>query len=98
MKKNNVKFNFVDVAIAVCLIVVVLAVSVYFVMSKQGAGSGTAQEFSYSILFREVTEEVANSIKKDAFIYDGNKNINIGKISDIEIKDCTKYEFDGVSG
>ena len=93
--KNKIKFNFVDFVIVIA--VVLIAFAGWMILGNKSS-SGTGKDFTYEILFREVTKEVAESVQEGADIFDGVKIINIGTISDVSYKECTKYQINTLTG
>lgn len=93
--KKKIKFNFVDFAIVA--VIILIAVAGWLILGGNSS-SNSNEQFSYEILFREVSLEESLAVQNEADLFDGIKIINIGKISGSSYVECEKYEFNELTG
>lgn len=95
MKINKIKFNVIDILI---ILVILAIVALGYVYINGKAVDSNSSDFTYDILFKEVTAEFVDAIQPGAAIFDGIKIIEIGNISDYSEKDAVRYEFSSQAG
>ena len=82
MKK---KFTFVDAAIILVVLCVVLGAAYYLTSKSIIKISVKGEEFGYTLCVSNVREEVANQFKEGGKVFDATKQIEIGTIDSVKV-------------
>lgn len=81
MKK---KFTFVDAAIILVVLCVLLGAAYYLTSKSIIKTSVKGEKFGYTLCVSNVREEVANQFKEGGKVFDATKQIEIGTIDKVE--------------
>ena len=83
MKK---KFTFVDAAIVLVVLCVVLGAAYYLTSKSIIKTSVKGEEFGYTLCVSNVREEVADQFKEGGKVFDATKQIEIGTIDKVHVE------------
>lgn len=82
------KINVFDVVICLLIIALVVAGFKKFKIFNNAVDATSAGKVTYTFVINDVRDYTANAFVSGDYLFDTNTDINIGKITDVEIKDA----------
>ena len=94
------KVNFIDVLIVIAVLLVCFVVGAYFVNLAGGGEKLTgADTITYQLRIKETRDDVVKEIQKNpGKIFNSDKDLYIGDIKEVEVKDSIIYSADDNNG